>query len=243
MQLPNYRKSYDKHVASILRSADEFRAMSDAVGGEFHAVGELEAALLRQFGLQDGQTVYDVGCGSGRLAYQLSSTFDGIYVGLDVVSELLEYAKRIAARPEWKFYKAPGLSIPEEDESADYVCFFSVFTHLLHEESYLYLRDATRVTKPQGTILVSFLEFEVESTWETFRQSVEDRRPEKVLTQFMSRDGLEAMARHCGLDVQAFLDGDKPLIRLEKEVSWEDGRVMRDYGFLGQSICVMRKVS
>lgn len=240
-QRPDFNKSYRKHVAGLRQQSDEFRAMSDAVGGEFHAVGKLEAALLRQFGLEDDQVVVDVGCGSGRLARQLSSSFAGKYIGMDVVPELFRYAEQLVDRADWDFYEAPGLTIPEGDSSADFVCFFSVFTHLLHEQSFLYLQDAARVLKPHGKSIISFLEFGVSSTWETFRQSVEDRRPDKVLTQFMCRDGLNAMAAHCGLDLVAFLDGDKALIELDEDVHWDDGRVMRGCGFLGQSVCVLEK--
>ena len=35
---------------------------------------------------------------------------------------------------------------------------FSVFTHLLHEESFIYLEDFKRVLKPGGSVVFSFLE-------------------------------------------------------------------------------------
>ena len=46
-----------------------------------------------------------------------------------------------------------GAPIPAPDGEADMVCFFSVLTHLLHEESYVYLQDARRVLKPTGKLV------------------------------------------------------------------------------------------
>ncbi len=135
MKIPDFKKSYRKAVDRLKAQHDENKAMSLAVGGEFEAVGKLERALLIQYGLRPDHTVVDVGCGSGRLALQLKDYLKGRYVGIDVVEDLFKYAERICERPDWKFCEAPGLTIPEPDHSADFICFFSVFTHLLHEES------------------------------------------------------------------------------------------------------------
>src|SRR4051812_2923054 len=48
------------------------RAMAEAVGGEFEAVGALERDLLIQYGLGPDDYLVDVGCGSGRLASALA---------------------------------------------------------------------------------------------------------------------------------------------------------------------------
>lgn len=215
--------------------------MSLAVGGDFEAVGLLEYSLLLQNGLKREHTVIDVGCGSGRLAVKLRDYLRGLYVGIDIVPELLRYARSIANRPDWKFYAAPGLTIPEADDWADFICFFSVFTHLLHEEAFKYLTDARRVIKPNGKIIFSFLEFLIPSHWHIFQSSLADTRPDKVLIQFMSRDAIQAWAAHLGLSIVEVNDGDKPHVRLNAELRWDDGREMREIGTFGQSICVLTK--
>ena len=165
----DFRKTHRKQF-QILRGAYSLdKAAKLAVGGEFDATGRVLRATLIHHGLRPEHYVIDVGCGSGRLAKPLSEYLTGKYIGIDVVPELLQYARNLVNRPEWRFELAQGLTIPEEDQKADFVCFFSVFTHLLHEESYVYLREAKRVLKPGGKIALSFLDFQLESHWKIFR--------------------------------------------------------------------------
>ncbi len=241
MKLPNFIKSYQKQTSRYLKIHGEEQAMSLAVGGDFTAAGLLEYFLLLQYGLQPDHTVVDVGCGSGRLAYQLREYLTGTYIGMDVVPDLFRYAARVSNRPDWRFYAAPGLTISEPDNSADFICFFSVFTHLLHEESYRYLEDARRVLKPDGKIIFSFLEFYIPSHWWIFENTLADTQPDKVLNQFMSRDAIQAWSDHLNLSIVDIQDGDKPHIDLRQPVIWDDGRRMEDKGNLGQSICVLTK--
>jgi SAM-dependent methyltransferase len=241
MKLPHFLTSYLKQSQELLEVHDEGRAMSLAVGGDYEAVGALEFCLLRQHGLEPGHTVVDVGCGSGRLAVQLKDWLTGTYVGLDVVPDLFQYAQRACARSDWRFYAAPGTHIPEPDDSADFVTFFSVFTHLLFEETYRYLRDSARILKPGGRIVFSFLEFRVPSHWFIFENSAKDDRPEKVLNQFMDRDMIHAFADHLGLKVETIQDGSVPHIALDRVIHWDDGREMKNLGNLGQSVCVLSK--
>jgi ubiquinone/menaquinone biosynthesis C-methylase UbiE len=239
MKYPNFKKSYKKQTKKLIETHDMKKAMSAAVGGDFEAVGQLEFALLLQCGLKKTHTVIDVGCGSGRLGFQMREYLDGKYIGIDVVRELYKYAESVCERPDWVFYQAPGLSIPEKNDYADIICFFSVFTHLLHEESYKYLVEATRVIKPKGKIIFSFLEFKIPSHWWVFEQVLADKRPDKVLNQFLSRDAIESWVTHLSLDIVNIYDGDKPHIKLNDIVKWDDGREMIGYGNLGQSVCVL----
>jgi ubiquinone/menaquinone biosynthesis C-methylase UbiE len=185
--------------------------------------------------------VVDVGCGSGRLAFQLREFLTGQYVGIDVVPDLYKYAEDICGRPDWKFLGAPGVTIPAQDNYADFVCFFSVFTHLLHEESYRYLEEAKRALKPGGKIVFSFLEFCMPNHWSVFEGVLSDNRPDKVLNQFLSRDAIQAWAQHLQLQILEITDGDKPHISLDRVIRWDDGTEMIGTGNLGQSICVLTK--
>jgi SAM-dependent methyltransferase len=236
------RTTYNRFVASLIRKGSP-DALQTAVGGEFDAIGHLERQLLIQYGLGKGDYLIDVGCGSGRLAKPLSTYLIGNYLGIDVVPELVEHARTLVARPHWRFETTDGFGIPERDARADMVCFFSVFTHLLHEHSYTYLTEARRVLKPGRRIVFSFLEFRIASHWSIFANRVGDLGENRPLDMFVSRDGIAAWAAHLDLEVEAVHDGDQPHIVLPDPVTFDDGRVQSGLGTLGQSVCVLRKRS
>jgi ubiquinone/menaquinone biosynthesis C-methylase UbiE len=231
--------AYRHFVKRLTKSHDHDRAMEIAVGGQFEAVGQIEREILIHYGLQPDGYVIDVGCGSGRLAKPLAQYLKGPYLGIDVVPELVKHAEKLAARRDWRFEVASGLKIPEKGDRADIVCFFSVFTHLLHEQSYEYLKDAKRVTKPGGRIIFSFLEFLMPSHWNVFEGMLAGPSPH--LNMFMSRDGIHAWASHLDLDVVAIADGEKPQVPIRQPITFEDGRVTTESASLGQSLCVLRK--
>ncbi len=233
------RITYREHVASLTAEHDAKRAMELAVGGEFEAFGILQRECLIQYGLRPNDYVIDVGCGSGRLAKPLSEYLTGPYLGTDVVPELVDYARELVARPDWRFVVVDGFTIPERDGIADFVCFFSVFTHILHQQSYMYLQEAKRVLNSGGKVVFSFLEFRIPCHWTVFENSVAKAGTDWHLDQFIERNAIHAWASHLGFTVEAIEDGDKPHIPLRQRVVRENGEVLEHKGTFGQSVCVL----
>lgn len=237
-----YLLTYEQMVANLLRTCPEEEAMARAVGGDYHLVGALEHALLRGLGLGPGASVVDVGCGSGRLAVQLAR-YEGLrYLGLDVVPALLDYARRKAGRPDFRFERVDRIALPAADASADFVVFFSVFTHLLHEESYVYLQEALRVLKPGGRAVFSFLEYDLEGAWQVFEGNVEWVRNRSLaghLNVFLNRRDLRLWARRLGFRVEAMHAGDERFVTVDA-ASATEALPPGTYA-LGQSVCVFRK--
>ena len=233
---------YRRHVQQLLETApDEDSAMRAAIGGEFEATGQVLRDLLVYAGLGPSGRVVDVGCGSGRLAIPLSAYLvEGGYLGIDVVPELTEYAARQVNRPTWRF-EVPdqALTIPAEADSADLVCFFSVLTHLLHEESYRYLQEAARVLRPGGRIVFSFLEFHIPSHWSVFQHTVASMGTGLHLNQFIERNAIAAWCDHLNLRVVEFLDGDQANIPLSRPITYDDGRQAEGHAALGQSVAIL----
>lgn len=158
-ELPRSVGDYERFVATLKANFPLDDAMNHAVGGDYEGVGRIERAILEHFGLEPGMALIDVGCGSGRLASALSD-MDVDYLGTDVVADLLDYAA-IKASPRFQFKRHLELTVPARSESIDMICAFSVFTHLPHHESYLYMEDMLRALKTGGMLLFSFLEFAV----------------------------------------------------------------------------------
>jgi len=237
------KEAYIRHVNALVRDNPYDAAMGLAVGGAPEIIGLLELALLRYAGLHEHSYLIDIGCGSGRLTLPLSCSHKGRYLGTDLVPELLHYNQARAQRSDWRFEEVDRLEIPETDSQADIVCFFSVFTHLLHEQTYLYLEEAKRVLRPGGRVVFSFLE--TTTHWDVFLSTVERERlapnGEAVPNVFIDRLSVQNWANALGLVVVDFYSGDEAFIPLEEPIRLDDGQVCANYGALGQSVCVLEK--
>lgn len=87
-------------------------AVGSATRDEHELVGRLEMHLLVCAGLQPDDSLVDIGCGSGRLAVQLADWLRGPYLGTDVVQSLLDQAAQTCRRPDWRFERVRGLTVP-----------------------------------------------------------------------------------------------------------------------------------
>jgi ubiquinone/menaquinone biosynthesis C-methylase UbiE len=212
----------------------------------YDKIGCIEAEIIKHYVLKRKDMVpkpmlVDVGCGSGRLARYLSDIENLGYLGTDVVDDLVKYSKSLIKRPDWRFESINGFEIPLEDETADIVCFFSVFTHLLHEQSFVYLREAKRVLSPNGIIVFSFLDFSEPGHQIVFRRLVNTHNERKVLSIFLSHSAIEFWKRELELELIEFLPGSKPMLNIDKPLQLKDGKVLSGRVSLGQSLCLMKK--
>jgi SAM-dependent methyltransferase len=126
-------------------------------------------------------TLLDVGCGIGRVAFQLLDTIDtGEYVGLDVTRDSILWCQRniSTAYPRFRFihvdafnelYNPHGLidaaryELPLPDRSVDRIVMASVFTHMLREEVAHYLSEFRRILRPNGRVYASFFLYSAEA--------------------------------------------------------------------------------
>ncbi len=231
------KSDYQEQTAALLAHHPAEKALSLAVGGDFENLGLLERELLIMCGLKPEHFLIDVGCGSGRLTQHLVGYLTR-YLGTDLVPELLDQARRLG--PGFQFEEVDGISIPAEDAEADFVCFFSVLTHLRHEESYNYLKEALRVIKPDGKILFSFLEFKMQRLWnDVFERMIVDTRQRGPLIQFMNLGDIEAWVDHLGCKLVNYFPGDPYYIPIPRPIVLESGERFEKLGTIGQSACLL----
>jgi 2-polyprenyl-3-methyl-5-hydroxy-6-metoxy-1,4-benzoquinol methylase len=168
----------------------------------------------------------DIGCGSGRLATALHD-LDISYLGTDVVQKLLDYAA-LKAPAHFKFVRHTEITVPAPADSVDMICAFSVFTHLQHTETYLYLSDFRRALKPGGVVVFSFLEFATDHHWPVFASTVEQFRNKTIphLNMFVERSVIQLWAEHLGFEVVEIVNG--------ADAPWEGAP-------LGQCTAILRK--
>lgn len=202
----HFVEEYETFVADLLKHHPLDVAMSLAVGGGFDQVGPIEVDVLRFAGLKDGMSLIDLGCGSGRLASVLDRSLKIDYTGIDVVRSLLDYARSKSPR-NYKFLLHRHLSIPADDNSSDYIAAFSVFTHLLHTESFIYLQDIKRALKPGGTLVFSFLEYLVDSHWQIFESTVAAQKVQAngLLNTFIERSAIDLWCDRLGYQRESYI--------------------------------------
>ena len=225
----HFVEDYELLVNELIKRHPLDEAMSIAVGGGYDKVGEIEADVLRHAGLSHGMSLLDMGCGSGRLAHVLGKT--GLvldYTGIDIIQNLLDYAAS-KCPAEYKFIMNRQLSWPLADNSVDFACGFSLFTHLLQHETFIYLRDLRRVLRPAGRVVFSFLEFAAPAHWGTFEHTVDSSLAgtPSHLNMFMERTAIEVFGGKLGYRIVEYLEPDQ-------SVSSE--------GHLGQSVVIMEAV-
>jgi SAM-dependent methyltransferase len=222
----HFVEDYEKLIKRMIATHPIDEAMALAVGGgPYDIIGGLEADILKAAGLAEGMRLVDLGCGSGRLASALHGRGKFSYVGIDIIQALLDYAKTKA--PSYEFIRHRGLSIPQQDASADIVSAFSLYTHLLQTEIYIYLSESVRILKPGGKIVFSFLEFQDPKHWTIFANSVEGTRAGRGdhLNMLLERSTIDLWAAKLGLVPERYYAGDE---------TWNGHQ-------LGQAVAVLAK--
>lgn len=229
MTKPYFVRDYERLVRRLKWKYSTDEAMSRAVGGGgYEQMGQIEAAIVGHAGLRDGHALLDLGCGSGRLAAALGQCRSIDYCGIDVVKALLKYA-RTKSPAHYRFILNHSLSLPLPDASCDMATAFSVFTHLLHHDSYIYLDEFHRVVRPGGVVVFSFLEFPEPGHWAQFEATVEAQRSTTLrhLNQFLERSQIELWSSKLGYRSVRFIDST--------DAPWGTSAA------LGQSIAILQR--
>ncbi len=211
---PHFVRDYNRMVRHLIKIEPNYDvAMARAVGGgPYDEVGKRARHILESLGLKDKHYLIDIGAGSGRLTNALKDLPDLRYLGTDVVPELLDFARKKCGRQDWKFEVVETIDIPESDGAADFVVFFSVFTHLTENECYRYLQEAKRVLSENGTVLVTYLDPDVGAHARQAGRSWKQRRwwtqrakrmiGRGSLTTLLSRKTLDNWAKELNLSIE-----------------------------------------
>jgi cyclopropane fatty-acyl-phospholipid synthase-like methyltransferase len=129
-----------------------------------------DAELLTSVGLSPKSRLLDFGSGPGRLAIGLiESGWTRSYLGVELKERSVRWASaEITSRfSDFQFvgvdahnarYNPEGSEsprLPVDDGSVDFVCAFSVFSHMLSHDTTTYLKEIRRALTPNGFAFIT----------------------------------------------------------------------------------------
>jgi len=238
--VPAARSPFDGDIYERLYEAHTHRYPDEEVvgAGNFDLIGRQELALVRIAGLKPTGTLVDLGCGVGRMAsHAIPYLAGGRYIGTDVAPSMLQRAAArlegvaAASSCEVSWVKQTGTVFAVPDQTVDVFCAYSVFTHIEHEDTYNFLKDARRAVRPGGSFVFSCLPMELAAARDIFLASARmdySGRWSTVRNITTSMDFMDAISRLAGWRPRKWFRGDEENLPL-------DGRM---YAF-GQSVCVL----
>ncbi|TCB93367.1 class I SAM-dependent methyltransferase [Micromonospora zingiberis] len=120
-------------------------------------VAALQERAVELAGIEPGQTVADIGCGTGNLSFAVLATEPSARVtGLDPDGDALRRAARKARRRGVALTLVQGYAdrIPAEDTSLDHVVSSLALHHIDDAGRTAFARDALRALRPGGRVTV-----------------------------------------------------------------------------------------
>lgn len=116
--------------------------------------------LIDLLDLKDGDNVLEIGCGFGSVLFRIAlRALRVTCLGIDISEECLVAGRRFFEKENLagkvRLCHGTGVSIPCETASMDKVLLIDVLEHMNDDEKGRVLRDAFRVLKPDGILLIN----------------------------------------------------------------------------------------
>jgi SAM-dependent methyltransferase len=212
-----HRAKYD-HLVSYM-PLDEAKNLFVG-GGDPIQTGKRELDVIKSVMSIDGADIVDIGCGIGRLTRHLLDAPISSYLGLDIIEEVLDEARKLTVDDtRFSFAVPENCKIPTDDKTADLVVGFSLITHLLNEEILEYFWEARRVLRDGGTAVFSFMDLADETHRRNFEQHArQHRHGHGDLLTYTTQETLSILGSLAGFSDVRFADSSA----------------------VGQSICILR---
>ena len=122
------------------------------------AFAGIYAGCLLRAGLRPGEVVVDIGTGRGELVAEAVRRGAGRAVGIEYSNAAVKLARRTlevhGVADKGEILHADARRIPLEDGSCDLVTLLDVVEHLAPDELDRTLREAARILRPGGRILI-----------------------------------------------------------------------------------------
>lgn len=106
--------------------------------------------LIKELEINPGDSVLDVGCGTGTILNFIASKTEIKGYGLDISSEMLKIAKE--KNPSFDFTTGDCVNLPYDDVSIDVVMACMAYHHFADQKKFR--EEAYRVLKPGGRLYI-----------------------------------------------------------------------------------------
>lgn len=113
--------------------------------------------LVPLFGVQKGDTMLDIGAGTGILAPYLRELAgpEGLLLSMDLSMEMLRHAAQKGAYARGLVMQATAMRLPFQEASMDIVICFAAFPHFSDKRDAL--KEMYRVLRPGGRLCIAHL--------------------------------------------------------------------------------------
>lgn len=165
-----------------------------------------------------GKDIVDIGSGSGRSTFYFARYAKSV-IGVEPEKTMRELAEREAIRrgsTNVRFFEGSGQDIPLPDNSADVVTAITAAFHPIEEIVPLFIREAIRVLRPEGLILVE----DITPGW--YGGELHD------VIQDPDTDSLATARNRMYVDVHGFSYEDVEKIKDYRSLE----KIIRTYGFI-----------
>lgn len=206
-------------------------------GGDFVVIGEILLSVLADAGMKPKNSLFDLGCGTGRLSIQAIKYLEsGKYFGCDISETMLLHARKLTSSLQ-KDSKFIHLNSPNFENLPvfDFICAFSVFTHMEPEDSYSYIKALKTISHSKTKLVLSIIPIESDLGHQIFKNASEltlAKRWQDVRNVATSIGYFEELSKLAGWRLIATYDGES------ESIPMIDSAIL---GQLGQTVLVLEQ--